>query len=80
MMDTKIIKDVIDEMTEVANLDKDYANMFFERIIKDESLLNEFIHLEYWISYGIALVLSVNKPSIDSKHSSPSDVHGILSN
>lgn len=23
------------------------------------TLLNEFIHLEYWISYGIALVLSV---------------------
>ncbi|MDO4966082.1 MAG: hypothetical protein Q4E51_05180 [Lachnospiraceae bacterium] len=43
MMDTKIIKDVIDEMTDVANLDKDYANIFFERIVKDESLLNEFI-------------------------------------
>lgn len=39
----QMIKNVIDEMSEAAGLDKEFATQFFERIIKDEPLLNEFI-------------------------------------
>ncbi|MDO4188480.1 MAG: hypothetical protein Q4D29_05760 [Lachnospiraceae bacterium] len=37
------IRNVIDEMTEAAGLDKEFADEFFRSIINDEPVLNEFI-------------------------------------
>ena len=38
-----LVKNIIDEMTEAANLSGDFADDFYNRIINDGPVLNEFI-------------------------------------
>lgn len=42
-MDEKIIKEIIDEMVEKAGIDQSFSDTFFESIIQDDPLLNEFL-------------------------------------
>jgi len=37
------IRKIIDEMAQVALLDKNFADSFYDRIMKDEAILKEFI-------------------------------------
>lgn len=39
----EIVRNIVDEMTEAAGLDKAFADSFYERIMKDKGLLDEFV-------------------------------------
>ena len=43
MYDVDVIRDVVVEMTEAAGLDNAFADEFYNRIIKDEPILKEFV-------------------------------------
>lgn len=42
-MNEKIVKEIIDEMAQKADLSQSFADEFFDLIIKDHTLLNEFL-------------------------------------